>query len=254
MAPLALPAPRDVTPEDQRAALPWLSAKDRRLVKRAGDSTEPIEPRIAEALEGYLESQYDLAADGVAAATGSPAEIVDQLGLDLGSGIATLMRRFYRLLIGAAWVDAGTTLALDLVFDLENPLIQTVLGQLARRVTRVAETTREEIRALVGLQAAEGWSVERLAREIRAAGVTRCPARARLIAATETAEAYSLGSKAAYQEAGVVTGVRWLTTEDACPICSPLNGKTAPLDGDFGGGISHPPAHPGCRCAIAPVL
>lgn len=254
-APAALPQLIDVTPEGQRArALPHMSAKDRQIVQRKADSTDPIEPRIAAAVEGYLEGQYSQAADRLPGASGTPAEIVDQLGLDLGPQISTLMRRFYRLLVGAAWGDAAASLAIDLAFDVDNPLIQTILNQLARRVTNVAETTRDEIRELVGRQADEGWTVDQLARAIRQRGIVASPVRAELIAVTETASAYSLGSKAAYRAAGVVSGVRWLTTDNACPVCDPLNGKVSTLDADFGEGIPHPPAHPRCRCAIAPVV
>ncbi len=42
----------------------------------------------------------------------------------------------------------------------------------------------------------------------------------------------------------------WITTPDErlCPICKPLEDKTATLDGEYPGGYSGPPAHVQCRC------
>ncbi len=75
--------------------------------------------------------------------------------------------------------------------------------------------------------------------------------RAKLIATTETTRAYAEGSMAIYRASGVVAGVEWLTAGDraVCKICSPLDGKVFPL-----AGLTKPPLHPGCRCALAPVV
>lgn len=257
-----LPPMIDVTPEGQRARSrtvgeAWAHAvwKDRQIVERKANSTDPIERSAMRAVQLYLGEEYRRAAEGISDPAGDPVAVVDQLGLDLGPRISTLMRRFYPLLLGAGWEDAGAAIAIDLAFDVDNPLIQTILGQLARQVTNVAETTRDEIRLLVGRSASEGWSIDRLKREIIQHGVTASPVRAEMIAITETAKGYSLGSRALYRESGVVSGTRWLTTDNACPVCDPLNGKVAALeDGEFAEGIAHPPAHPRCRCAIAPVV
>ena len=42
----------------------------------------------------------------------------------------------------------------------------------------------------------------------------------------------------------------WIVTADdrLCPICEPLDGETADLDGLFAGEFEGPPAHPNCRC------
>lgn len=178
---------------------------------------------------------------------------VEQLGLDLGDDLAKLMRHRYLRALRLAYGDAATTLELDLAFDLDNPFVQEALDDLATEVRRVAETTREDIRVLIGKQADEGWSIDDLATEVEKLGEIQSPVRARLIAATETASAYSRGSILAYEESGVVDRLEWLTA-DPCPICEPLDGKLAELGEEFAPGIPYPPAHPGCRCAIAPVL
>lgn len=175
--------------------------------------------------------------------------------LDDGTGLAALMRRLYPLVVEAAFADvAGRGIAV--AWDLANPFVQDVLDALADEVKGVAETTKDEIRALVGRQAAEGWSIDELASALERTGVTRSSVRAAVIARTETTRAYSLGSIAAFQVSGVVDRVEWLTAEDekTCPECARLDGQITSLGKSFDGGVYFPPAHPNCRCAILPVL
>ena len=175
--------------------------------------------------------------------------------LDTGDALARLLSRFYPALIEAAFVDAAG-LGLDVAFALDNPFVQDVLDELAKEVVGMAETTRDEIRALVGRQAAEGWSLDELADAIEQHGITRSASRAAAIARTESARAYSLGSIAAYTVSGQVGGLEWLTAEDerTCPTCAPLNGRQVNLGSAFDGAIRFPPAHTNCRCALRPVL
>ena len=176
---------------------------------------------------------------------------VEQLALAL----APTLTRIYLRQTGAAWAAAGDTLALDAAFDVDNPFIQGVLGTIADLAKGIAETTRDDIRLLVGTAADEGWSVERLAEAIREKALIASATRAEMIAVTETARAYSLGSKAAYQASGVVEAMEWLTAPDCCEdVCAPLNGKRVALDGAFADGITEPPAHPRCRCTLLPVV
>lgn len=179
---------------------------------------------------------------------------VDKMGLDAGAEAEELLRRFHPLLLEAGFGAGIEQLdGVTIAFDLANPAVQAVLDELALKVRSVAETTRNEIRALVGRQAAEGWSLSELAAALRAHGEEMSVIRAKTIAATETAAAYSAGSLLAYEESGVVESVEWLTS-DPCPICAPLDGKVVPLGKPFADGINHPPAHPNCRCAVAPIV
>ncbi len=181
---------------------------------------------------------------------------VDQLGLDDGDVLQTLMRRFYPLLLEQAYGDAADLLAMDLVFDLDNPFVQEVLVELAQQVRRVADTTRQEIQDLIGRQADEGWSIDELADEIAKLGEIHSRNRAILIARTETAAAYSRGSLLAYQQSGQVAAVEWLATLDdlTSPECAALHGTRAELGEAFADGTFHPPRHPSCRCTLVPVL
>lgn len=175
--------------------------------------------------------------------------------LDDGSLLVALMRRLYPLLIEAAFTDASA-LGIAVDWDLDNPFVQDVLDALADEVKGVAETTKDEIRALVGRQAAEGWSIDDLADALEQSGVTRSAARAAIIARTETTRAYSLGSIAAFQVSGQVDRLEWLTAQDekTCPECSALDGTVTEMGKAFDGGVMFPPAHPNCRCALLPVL
>ena len=63
------------------------------------------------------------------------------------------------------------------------------------------------------------------------------------------------------QETGLATAKRWILSDDACPICLPLAGKTVALGENFttiGSGpysaIPYPPAHPMCRCDMIEIV
>lgn len=179
---------------------------------------------------------------------------IRQLVLAFGDDWARLYNRVYPLLLRQAWDDAADVLGIELAFDLENEYVQEVLESLGERIQGVLDTTVDEIQALVGQQAEQGWSLADLAKEIRKLSETSAPRRAMLIARTETASAYSRGSIAAWQASGVVERMEWLTASDeVCDICDPLNGTTAALGETFAGGVLVP-AHPACRCALAPVI
>lgn len=75
------------------------------------------------------------------------------------------------------------------------------------------------------------------------------PARAEMVAITETTRAVVEGERAYVGQLERETGQKmipiWLTAQDdmVCPICKPRNGKPI-TDGKF------PPAHPRCRCDV----
>lgn len=165
-----------------------------------------------------------------------------------------LLKPYYVKLLEIAWNDGSDTVG-EVVgaFDLENEYVQTVLQDLAKRVKGVEDTTREEIQNVIGQMGREGLSIDQVRARLQEMAEINSASRAEMIARTESAQAYSAGSMAYYKESGVVSGMEWLTT-DPCPICAPLDGKIADLGKQFDGGFDHPPAHPNCRCAIAPVL
>ena len=249
--PPALPAPRP-----QKRLTLFTESKAARTMRT-------IERQAQKAIQGYLDGQYEAAADALLeqGKAAKDAGDVAQLPLDDGAGVRRVMARYYPQAIQRAFTDADLVLdvVLDvgLAFDLDNPAVQEVLDELAEKVSRVADSTREEIRALVGRQAAEGWSIEQLAGEIRRLKEISSPVRAEMIARTESASAYSKGSLLAYQQSGVVWGTEWLTTQP-CEICEELDGQQKALGELYNNGQGWrgegPPVHPSCRCALAPVL
>lgn len=167
--------------------------------------------------------------------------------MDDGTALATLMRKLYPLAIEHAFTDASLA-GVPIAFDLENPFVQDVLDDLALQIRRVSETTRAEIRALVGQQAAEGWGTAELAKQIEQLAETRSRTRARTIARTETGTAYNLGAVAAYRSAGLAH-VDVLDGDDDEP-CKSANGSRWTLDE----AAAAPLGHPNCVRVFSPVL
>lgn len=165
-----------------------------------------------------------------------------------------LLKPYYVKLLEIAWNDGSDTVG-EVVgaFDLENEFVQTVLKDLAKRVKGVEDTTREEIQNVIGQMGREGLSIDQVRDRLLEMAEINSASRAEMIARTESAQAYSAGSMAYYKESGVVSGMEWLVS-DPCPICAPLSGAVAELGKQFAGGFDHPPAHPNCKCAVAPVL
>lgn len=167
--------------------------------------------------------------------------------LDDGATLRSLMQKHWQDVIEDAFLDAAD-LGVSVAFDLSNPYVKTVINRLAKQITQVAETTKDEIRALVEKSTDEGWSVEQLQRAIRDKGAIASRSRALMIARTETGTAYNLGSVAAYR-AGGVTHVDVLDGEDDEP-CASANGSRWTLDE----AEANPLGHPNCTRAFSPVV
>lgn len=87
------------------------------------------------------------------------------------------------------------------------------------------------------------------------------PERAERVAVTEVTRIYAEGNQLAWRATGLVSHNRWNTARDerVCPICAPLHGMVVELGANGfttqgGIGITAPPAHPRCRCWLAPVV
>ena len=84
----------------------------------------------------------------------------------------------------------------------------------------------------------------------RITGVARITKnKATRIARTEATRVFNEAAGDRYKKAGVEK-FRWdaIGDERTCDICSGLDGKIFPMD------AMKPPAHPGCRCTITPVI
>lgn len=99
--------------------------------------------------------------------------------------------------------------------------------------------------------------------------------RAEMIARTETAQAYTIGTRSLWQETGVVQKAVWKATSNACPFCMDLDGWEVELNEPFYAQgdsmevradgqllsmsfdyrqVDGPPLHPNCRCALIAKL
>ncbi len=121
---------------------------------------------------------------------------------------------------------------------------------------QITESTRVFLRADVTQAVTEGWSNDRLSAQIaQSYGFSK--ERATVIARTETNMAANAGALQGYKTSGVVGGKEWLTAEDdkVSEECE-ANGDAGviALGADFPSGDAAPPAHPNCRCTIAPVV
>lgn len=126
---------------------------------------------------------------------------------------------------------------------------------------RIDEGTREMLRADVGQAMQEGWTNDQLAKAIRDS-YAFSKDRASTIARTETQLAANQGAVNGYRASQVVDGKQWLTAEDdlVSEDCQ-LNGEAGAngdgvigLDESYPSGDDAPPAHPNCRCTIAPYI
>lgn len=116
----------------------------------------------------------------------------------------------------------------------------------------IDDTTRRTVQQAIGRWMQNGDPLGGLTEDLTGLFGRR---RAELIAATEVTRAFAEANRIAYRESGVVSLIKWRTAMDerVCPICGPLgNADPAPLaDGVQG---IFPPAHPGCRCWIVPMI
>jgi HK97 family phage portal protein len=107
---------------------------------------------------------------------------------------------------------------------------------------------------LADLDIPEGWTPGKIA-------WATSPERARLIASTETTNAYHNGAVSRWEQVGVTKG-KWRTQQDnivqECDICWPLNNVVGNLREGWihpkTGSRYRPAAHPSCRCFAAPIV
>lgn len=176
---------------------------------------------------------------------------LDTLTEMMGSGLA----------LGAAQVIAD--LEVDYAFDLSNPRAVAYIEQNgALRVAGINDTTQAAIRNIVTQGTREGWSYDRVAREINrqftqfAVGRPQehIKSRGHLVAVTEMGNAYEAGSAVVIddlQAAGLQMEKKWLTVgdnrvSDGCKE-NQAEGWIA-YSQTFQSGHARPLRFPGCRC------
>ncbi|TXH11112.1 MAG: DUF3626 domain-containing protein [Hyphomicrobiaceae bacterium] len=216
------------------------------------EPTEALRRLAAEAAAARrLERELQRQARQLAAAGEEPAQIraaIDALGGDAS------MREVLDYVL-AQGTDLGVSIAVDQLAGAGIRFDYRLVNEEARRwaqnysyelVRGIDATTQRVLQTEFEAWTRTGEPYSALVRRI---APTFGRERAKLIATTETTRAYAEGSMAIYQASGVVVGVEWLTAGDkgVCKICAPLDSRIFPL-----AGLTKPPLHPGCRCALAP--
>lgn len=214
------------------------------LADAAGQS-----PTFAEARARALLAQLEVYVDAVnlgAARTGVPQSMRDLITEGHRHGLATataLLEGF-----GAARGLAAATAVIDW------RAIEAASLNAAARLTAASEAAQAKIRQHVVEALVRGEGNAKVARRIRETlrGDGRTPdgglwSRAQTIARTELATAKTTATEARYREAGVEM-VQWFATEDerTCAYCGARHGNAYRL------GEVTVPAHPSCRCFLAP--
>ena len=143
---------------------------------------------------------------------------------------------------GAVFADgSGARPDDDVLAGVARELAETVVGPLRKRLGAsdgIDPADEPAVHEHVG-SAFREWKGERIEG----------------LAADAVVEAFSLGTMAATDPAG--PGLTWIAVahvgESPCPDCEDngLHDPQAPGE-DFATGHAHPPAHPGCRCVLAP--
>lgn len=186
----------------------------------------------------------------------SPASLAQYLIQLLGES-TVLAPALTSAAVASATLGVATVAADFVAIGVDWTLVNRDAVAYARRsiaglVKDIDLTTRQAIRTKVADWIESGRPLSALEKSLE---TTFGAARASNIAATEVTRAYAEANKLAWKRAGVTT-IEWRSSNDrrVCPICAPLNGKRARLhNGEFGGGIPNPPAHPRCRCWLVAV-
>lgn len=152
---------------------------------------------------------------------------------------------------------------IDIAFNLRNPRAENYLQQHGYGlISQIDAVTRGNIATIIDNGMAEGWSYNRMAREIsslyRQMAVGRpqqhIDSRAHLIAVTEIGNAYEAGSAIVVQdlqEAGLAMEKQWLTVGDGrvSDGCQANQSEGwIPYAQSHASGHMHPLRFPGCRC------
>lgn len=170
-----------------------------------------------------------------------------------------MLKAHWQASIDQSKIDAVALLSLD--FDLPMDEVRSVLGQVAGRVTKISDTTRNDIRtvisdALAGSEGQDysGATLSDIRDRLTGMFEQTYHARSMAIARTESATAYNQGSVLSYRSSSVVDEVEIYDGDD-CGWTSHddpdlANGSVRSLD-DF---ADYPVAHPNCVRAGAPIV
>ena len=182
----------------------------------------------------------------------------------LTNQLAREMQEIY--LSGSAQMEEyGKTLAGRSIY-FEGPPIQDAINyaneHCAAMVTKMNDETRKQIANQIAESIQNKRGIEGMQRDLRGLfkrmqrGDEMSISRARMIAQTESNDALSQSFLDRSKKLGIEYK-QWITTNpcDVCIACGAVG--VVPMDYDFphqGLDPKRPPAHPRCRCSLAPAL
>lgn len=145
----------------------------------------------------------------------------------------------------------------------EEGIPPEALAKMIRSAVGLTEKQSKAVEAFRARLVDEGVSESKIDARVDRYATAQRKARALTIARTETIASVNAGQQMLWGRAvsdGILSDAEfekiWLVTEDDLldvQICEPLTDARTSIDGDFDGGIKHPPAHPNCRCAVGLV-
>jgi len=171
-------------------------------------------------------------------------ELVDPIASDLSDVYASGL------------VEGGDLVGLAVDTEQVNErALEWAQERAAELVMGIEENTRDMLRDSIHEAIDEGMGADELADAIAdSAGFSEY--RAEMIARTEIIRSNNQGNLQSYKDGGVEKK-EWLTADDDL-VEEDCEGNEADgpigLDEDFSSGDDAPPAHPNCRCSIAPVI
>lgn len=145
--------------------------------------------------------------------------------------------------------SAASQALLDNVNDQAIAYARKHSGEL---ITGVTERTQERVKEVIQEGLKNGWSVDKVADELRRKGHFG-EDRAAVIARTEISAAQNAGMV----KAGIIYGRQtgqtiskvWVTDGHPCPKCAEHEGEMVLVSEEFEGG-ANVPMHPNCMCEI----
>ena len=196
------------------------------------------------------------------------------LGTDINDFIDPILRTFESQLTSevqghlvsgylkgsAEMLEWGRTVTTDMPIYHEGPPMRQAMTYAQKRAAMLVkglnEETREQMRGIIEYAIKNKRGVPGLSRDLHNQMKNMAKVRAKVIARTETADAL----ESAFMDRAKdlkVTGKEWIWVGGGdwdCMCEDNANAGVIPLDKPFPSGDMRPPAHPNCRCALAPVM
>jgi SPP1 gp7 family putative phage head morphogenesis protein len=128
--------------------------------------------------------------------------------------------------------------------------LQSLLDSRGITVDGISSSMLDRIGTQLATSLSQGLGIQETASMVN--GLLNDPARAMVIARTETATALIQSNLEQYRAEGVGS-LEWLVG-DPCDVCAENDGVIVSLGDSFPSGDTEPPAHPNCVCDVAPVV